>query len=31
MPKPETPVDYNPWFLDQVESDNIKSLSIHGN
>src|SRR5262245_32482470 len=31
MPKPETPVDYNPWFLDQVESDNIKKLSIQGN
>ena len=30
MPKPETPVDYNPWFLDQVDSDNIKKLSIQG-
>ena len=31
MPKTETPVDYYPWFLDQVESDNIKKLSIQGN
>jgi cell division protease FtsH len=28
MPKPETAVDYNPWFLDQVDADNIKKLSI---
>ena len=31
MPKPETAVDYSPWFLDQVESDNIKKLSIQAN
>jgi len=31
MPKPETAVDYNPWFLDQVESDNIKKLSVQTN
>jgi cell division protease FtsH len=31
MPKPETPVVYSPWFLDQVENDNIKSVSIQGN
>ena len=31
MPKPETAVDYNPWFLDQVESDNIKKISIQAN
>ncbi|MGC8643215.1 MAG: ATP-dependent zinc metalloprotease FtsH, partial [Isosphaeraceae bacterium] len=30
MPKPETTVDYNPWFLDQVDTDNIKKLSIQG-
>jgi cell division protease FtsH len=30
MPKPETEVDYSPWFLDQVESDNIKKISIQG-
>src|SRR5271166_3599909 len=31
MPKPETAVDYNPWFLDQVESNNIKKLSVQAN
>ena len=31
MPKPETAVDYNPWFLDQVENDNIKKLSVQAN
>ena len=31
MPKPETAVDYNPWFLDQVESDNVKKISIQAN
>src|SRR3974377_202316 len=31
MPKPETAVDYNPWFLDQVDGDNIKKLSIQAN
>ena len=30
MPKPATPVDYNPWFLDQVDSDNIKKVSVQG-
>jgi len=29
-PKPETPVVYSPWFLDQVENDNIKSLVMLG-
>ncbi|MDR3622243.1 MAG: ATP-dependent zinc metalloprotease FtsH [Paludisphaera borealis] len=29
-PKPETPVVYSPWFLDQVDQDNIKSLAILG-
>ena len=28
--KPETSVSYSPFFLDQVEKDNIKSLSIQG-
>src|SRR6516164_11412824 len=31
MPKPETAVDYNPWFLDQVDGDNIKKVSIQAN
>ncbi len=30
IPKPETPVVYSPWFLDQVESDNIKSITLTG-
>src|SRR5579884_2016282 len=30
-PKNETQVSYSPWFLDQVEKDNIESLSIQGN
>ncbi|MFO0952727.1 MAG: ATP-dependent zinc metalloprotease FtsH [Isosphaeraceae bacterium] len=29
-PKNEVQVNYSPWFLDQVESGNIKSLSISG-
>ena len=29
-PKAETPVVYSPWFLDQVEKDNIKNLTILG-
>jgi cell division protease FtsH len=28
MPSAEVAVDYSPWFLDQVESNNIKSLSV---
>src|SRR3954454_22655713 len=31
MPRPETAVVYHPFFLEQVEKDNIKSLSIQGN
>ena len=31
MPKPETAVDYSPWFLDQVEEHNIKKLSVQAN
>ena len=30
-PSSELQVTYSPWFLDQVERDNIKSLSIQGN
>ena len=30
MPKSETAVHYSPWFLDQVERDNIRSLMIKG-
>ena len=30
MPKPETAVHYRPWFLDQVERDNIRWLVIQG-
>ncbi|AMV37268.1 ATP-dependent zinc metalloprotease FtsH [Planctomyces sp. SH-PL62] len=30
IPKPETSVVYNPWFLDQVDQDNIKSVSLMG-
>src|SRR5512135_3291800 len=29
-PTNEVNVSYSPWFLDQVDSDNIKSLSIQG-
>src|SRR3954452_10097824 len=29
-PKSEVAVSYSPWFLDQVDHDNIKSLSIQG-
>lgn len=28
MPSAEVNVDYSPWFLDQVESHNIKRLSV---
>ncbi|WP_165233183.1 ATP-dependent zinc metalloprotease FtsH [Aquisphaera insulae] len=31
VPKPETTVDYNPWFLDQVESNNVKRITIQAN
>ncbi|QEH37529.1 ATP-dependent zinc metalloprotease FtsH [Aquisphaera giovannonii] len=31
VPKPETTVDYNPWFLDQVEANNIKRITIQAN
>src|SRR5512135_1330116 len=30
-PSTELQVTYSPWFLDQVERDNIKRLSIQGN
>jgi cell division protease FtsH len=30
QPKNEASVSYSPWFLDQVEEGNIKSLSIQG-
>src|ERR1019366_3575062 len=29
-PKDEKSVSYSPWFLDQVEKDNIQNLSISG-
>lgn len=29
-PKNEVAVEYSPWFLDQVDKDNIKSLSFQG-
>jgi cell division protease FtsH len=29
-PKSDVAVPYNPWFMDQVEDDNIKSLVIQG-
>ena len=29
-PKNEVAVSYSPWFLDQVDEDNIKSLSLQG-
>src|SRR5208282_349965 len=31
MPKDEKAVDYNPWFLDQVEGNNIKKLLLQAN
>jgi hypothetical protein len=31
VPKIEVDVPYYPWFIEQVESDNIKTLSIRGN
>ncbi len=31
MPRNEVPVLYYPWFLAQVDADNVKSLSILGN
>ena len=30
MPKNEAQVSYSPWFLDQVDKGNIKSLSVQG-
>src|SRR6266481_2869687 len=30
VPKNEVQVSYSPWFLDQVEAGNIKSLTIQG-
>ncbi len=30
VPKTEIQVNYHPWFVEEVESDNIKSLSIQG-
>ena len=30
VPKTEIPVVYYPWFYEQVENDNIKSISIQG-
>ena len=30
MPKYEVSVNYSPWFTDQVDADNIESLSIQG-
>ncbi|OJW04206.1 MAG: cell division protein FtsH [Planctomycetales bacterium 71-10] len=30
VPPTETPVSYAPWFLDQVEAENIKSVSLMG-
>ena len=30
VPKSEVQVSYAPWFLQQVEADNIQSLSIQG-
>ena len=29
-PKNEVPVPYNPWFLDQVNAGNVKSLALQG-
>jgi cell division protease FtsH len=31
MPRSEITVDYSPWFLDQVESHNIKTLWVRAN
>jgi cell division protease FtsH len=31
MPRSEITVDYSPWFLDQIESHNIKTLSVRAN
>ena len=30
VPKAETSVGYYPWFYEQVQADNIKSISIQG-
>jgi cell division protease FtsH len=29
-PRDEVAVSYSPWFLDQVDTDNIQSLTIEG-
>src|SRR5262249_51691013 len=29
-PRNEVPVSYSPWFLDQVNEGNIKSLTVQG-
>ena len=31
VPKTEVQVSYAPWFLEQVDADNIQSLSLQGN
>jgi cell division protease FtsH len=31
VPKTEVQVLYHPWFIEQVENDNIKSISFQGN
>src|SRR5436309_2578878 len=31
VPKTEVQVLYAPWFIEQVDSDNIKSISFQGN
>ena len=30
VPRTETPVGYYPWFYEQVQADNIKSISTQG-
>src|SRR5262245_28916347 len=31
VPKTEVQVRYHPWFIEQVDNDNIKSISFQGN
>ena len=31
VPKQEIPVQYYPWFVEQVKNENLKSISIQGN